>query len=69
MRKEGFHKIRRTSATRIAAVAGVQAAADHLGHADTAVTLRHYIDPRQMPNMSATKYLPRPQLPGNGGAA
>lgn len=43
-----FHGLRRACATHIAAARGVRAASDHLGHADMAVTIRSYLDPRQI---------------------
>ncbi|MEN6368060.1 MAG: site-specific integrase [Thermoguttaceae bacterium] len=54
-----FHKMRKTSATQIAAKLGRAAACDHLGHSCMSVTER-YLDPRQMPNVRAADVLPAP---------
>lgn len=44
-----LHAMRRSCATHIAAVKGIAAAAEHLGHSDTSMTIEHYIDPTQVP--------------------
>ncbi len=44
-RRDLYHKFRRTTASHIAAAAGIDAAARQLGHSGTTVTQR-YIDPR-----------------------
>ena len=44
-RRDLFHKFRRTTASHIAAKAGIDAAARQLGHSSTDMTVR-YIDPR-----------------------
>jgi integrase len=53
-----FHKIRRTSATHVAAKLGRAAACDHLGHSAMSVTER-YLDPRFIPTIQAADVLPR----------
>ncbi len=59
-RRDMFHKLRRTTATQIARVAGIEAAARQLGHAASDVT-RRYVDPRiANRDYDATAYLPRP---------
>jgi integrase len=47
-RKDGFHKLRRTNATRVADVAGDEAAQRQLGHSSVQLTRAAYIDPRQL---------------------
>lgn len=56
-----FHMLRRTCATHLAAVAGVETAAKHLGHSSSDVTDR-YIDPRFLAEHDTTRLLPRPRL-------
>ena len=58
-RRDLFHKVRRTSATYLAAAAGKTAAQEHLGHSDASVTAR-YVDLRMMPRLNAVDVLPRP---------
>ena len=65
-RRDKFHRIRRTTATQIARVAGIDAAARQLGHSGINMT-RRYIDPTGAnADHDATAMLPRPELPGNG---
>jgi integrase len=45
-RRDLFHKIRRTSGTAVAKIAGMAAAQEHLGHSDPATTLA-YVDKTQ----------------------
>lgn len=61
-RKCLFHKLRRTSASHLAAVAGRSAAQSHLGHSAASVT-EAYLDPRIVNRSSAADVLPRPFLP------
>ncbi|HEY4310956.1 MAG TPA: tyrosine-type recombinase/integrase, partial [Pirellulales bacterium] len=58
-RRDLFQKIRRTTATHIAAAAGESAAIRQLGHQDT-LTIKRYIDPTFMSDHDLAKYLPRP---------
>lgn len=57
-----FHAIRRTATTAIAASEGVDAAARFAGHSNYRVTVKHYIDPTQMPRVGSK--LPRLNLGG-----
>ena len=59
-RRNQFHKLRRTSATHLAAVAGVEAAEQHLDHRTHGLAVKSYIDPRFMPSIKAADVLPRP---------
>ena len=59
-RRNQFHKLRRTSATHLAAVAGIEAAEQHLGHSTHGLARSTYIDPRFMPSVKAADVLPRP---------
>jgi integrase len=54
-----FHKVRRTSATQVAAKLGRAAACDHLGHSAMSVTER-YLDPTKIPRIRAADVLPTP---------
>lgn len=60
-RRDLFHKLRRTSGTLLASVAGDKAGADHLGHSDPKVFVTHYLDPRKLNRARATDLLPRPE--------
>lgn len=60
-RKRNFHCLRKTSASHIAAVAGIDAASKHMGYSGTELTKR-YIDPRLCAERDATALLPRPIL-------
>jgi len=51
-----FHALRRSTATLVAAAAGVGAASSLLGHSDAYVTSR-YVDPTAV-QLDVTKYLP-----------
>jgi len=62
-RKDLFHKVRRLSATQVAAKLGRAAAMDHLGHSVMSVTER-YLDLSQIPTVQAADVLPR--VTGNG---
>jgi len=54
-----FHKLRRTSASHLAAVAGEYAAMQHLGHGNIETTRKSYLDPSiALPRESAAKILP-----------
>lgn len=57
-----FHSIRKTATTAIAASEGVDAAARFAGHSNYRVTVKHYIDPTQMPRVGSK--LPRLNLGG-----
>lgn len=52
-----FHKIRRTTATRLAAVCGMSAVASLLGHSTEYVSTR-YVDRSQLPRRGAADVLP-----------
>ena len=54
-----FHKLRRTNLSYCAAV-DLELARAQAGHASSAMTLRHYIDPRIAKTRSAVDVLPRP---------
>lgn len=49
-----FHMLRRTTATLIAAPAGILAASAMLGHSSAEVTRRHYADPTQIKHDAAS---------------
>lgn len=51
-----FHRIRRTVATLVQANGGD--ATQVLGHSDSRITRRHYLDPRMLPSKQAVDYLP-----------
>ncbi len=55
-----FHKIRRTSATHLCAVAGVSITEAHLGHLTPGLALKSYIDPRYQPKVNGSDVMPRP---------
>ena len=55
--KGSFHKIRRSTATKVAELAGVPAASALLGHSNTVITER-YLDPSKLPGNDLTSYLP-----------
>ena len=62
-RRDLFHKFRRTTASHIAAKAGIDAAARQLGHCSTDMTVR-YIDPTiARAHVDGAAYLPRPAMP------
>lgn len=56
-----FHKLRRTSATFVAAATDENTARDHLGHSSVTVT-RRYLDPRQMSAVAAADLISRPRV-------
>ena len=58
-RRNLFHKLRRSSATHLAVVAGVEAAEQHLDHRTPGLARSHYVDPRFMPQIKAADVLPR----------
>lgn len=61
-RRDLFHKIRRTSASHLASVAGKAVASKHLGHSSPQVTER-YLDPRICdPGTRRADLLPRPSF-------
>lgn len=60
--KDGFHKLRRTSASHLAKALGMEAACRQLGHSSVQMTHR-YVDPRMMGDHNAAQHLPRPILP------
>ena len=57
--KNGFHKLRRTTATHLAAAVGMEAASRQLGHSSIEMT-RRYVDPRFTAEHRAAENLPRP---------
>ncbi len=59
-RRDLFHRLRRTSATHLAAVAGIEAAEKHLDHTTHGLAVRSYIDQRFMPVVQAADIMPRP---------
>ena len=59
-RRDKTHKMRRTSATWVAQLGGLEAARAHLGHASAAMTLAHYVDQSQMPATNWAARFPRP---------
>ena len=62
-RRDLFHKFRRTTASHIAAAAGIDAATRQLGQSGSAVTKR-YIDPTiARAHVDGAAYLPRPSMP------
>ena len=62
-----FHRMRRTSATLVAAHGGNPQT--HLGHSDARVTYKHYVDPAAVGG-GQLDFLPRPgQANGNGCSA
>jgi integrase len=63
-----FHRIRRSVATRVAEVAGLDAAAALLGHS-TAALLRRYVDPRVMVASRSQDWLPPLTQSGDGVTA
>lgn len=60
--RDKFHRIRRTTITHVAAIAGEVTAQMVAGHSAIAVT-RSYIDIRFLPSPSVAEILPRPKLP------
>lgn len=58
-REDLFHKLRRTTATLLAAAAGEAAAQHQLGHSHISVT-RRYFDERRLNRVHAADVLPRP---------
>lgn len=56
-RRQGPHKLRRTTATMVAVEAGMHAAMSILGHSEEYMTMR-YVDPSKLPGADATKFLP-----------
>lgn len=51
-----FHKLRRSTATHVEAAGGDATLA--MGHTSRAVTVKHYIDPRQVPRVFPSDLLP-----------
>ena len=68
-RRIGFHQIRRSAASHLAAAGGD--ATEFLGHSDSKTTRRHYLDQRVMPaGIPAHQRLPRlAASPGQEGGA
>ena len=58
IRGTGFHKLRKASASYIAAAGGADAATEHLGHAKSEVTRAHYLDSRITQTRPAVEFLP-----------
>ena len=62
-RRDKFQKIRRTTATHICAVAGMDAACRQLGHSSVDMT-RRYVDPRiARAHLDGANYLPKLEIP------
>ena len=61
-RRDLFHKLRRTSATLLADVAGAAIASQHLDHSSQQLTRDRYIDPRQIAAADLCKLLPLPSF-------
>ncbi len=60
-RRDLFHRLRRTSATHLAAVAGIEAAEQHLDHSTHGLASKSYLDPRFLPwTIHASEVMPRP---------
>jgi hypothetical protein len=57
--KDMFHKLRRTTASHLAAIAGEHIAIQQLGHRDTSCIGR-YVDPRFTASHAHARHLPRP---------
>lgn len=57
-RRDLFQRIRRTTATLLAAATNVETASRQLGHTSTRMTLASYIDPRLLPSIQAADVLP-----------
>lgn len=60
--KDSFHKLRRTAASHLTKVLGIEAASRQLGHSSVQMT-RRYVDPRMTGDHRAADHLPRPKLP------
>jgi integrase len=58
-----LHRMRRTSGTMAAMAHGVEAAAQHLGHAGPRNTLKHYVPLDALPFANIGALLPRPKMP------
>ncbi len=62
-KRDGFHKIRRTVATLIDSVGGLEAAKQQMGHSTSSLTRKSYVDPRlSSRQFIATDKMPRPEL-------
>ncbi len=59
-RRDLFHRLRRTSATHLAVVAGIAAAEQHLDHSTPGLAQKSYIDPRFLQTIIASDLMPRP---------
>jgi len=62
----GFHAIRKTSGSYVAAAGGTSVASEFLSHSDSATTTRHYLDDRIVRGADPLDLLPR--LPSQGAA-
>lgn len=60
-----FHQLRRTSLSYTAAGGGVALAQQQAGHASSATTVRHYLDPRIAQQRSAVDVLPELNVSGD----
>lgn len=60
--RDSFHKLRRTAASHLTKVLGIEAASRQLGHSSVQMT-RRYVDPRMTGDHRAADHLPRPKLP------
>jgi integrase len=59
--RDKFHKIRRTSATYLADVAGEVEAQKHMGHSTVGLTIKYYIDPTKLTRrINAADVIQRP---------
>lgn len=65
VRGTGFHKLRKSSASYLAAAGGD--ATEHLGHAKPEVTRQHYLDSRITQTRTAIDFLPPLDLGGPAG--
>lgn len=61
-KRQKLHKVRRTTATLVAAHSGIHAAMAMLGHSEAYVTER-YIDTTKMPDYQAMTFVPEPIMP------
>jgi integrase len=60
-KRDLFHKLRRTSATSVAAATDENTARDHLGHSSVIIT-RRYLDQRQIQPVAAADLINRPRV-------
>ena len=60
-----FHQLRRSNLSYTAAYGGIELAQQQAGHASSATTVRHYLDPRIARQRSAVDVLPELKVSGN----